>query len=102
MSPEASLRAWMPAILAGMTNSEFSSFVSDRKIMNYFVVNYFLQPCAQPPGVCSLFLSLCFREIRGRIPAQVSFQEILSFRERDTIITFALDLQTQICPTALQ
>jgi hypothetical protein len=71
MSPEASLRAWMPAIHAGMTNSEFSSSVSDRKIMNYFVVNYFLQPCAQPPGVCSLFFSLCFGEIRARIPAQV-------------------------------
>jgi hypothetical protein len=39
MSPEASLRAWMPAIHAGMTNSGFSFFVCERKLMNYFVVN---------------------------------------------------------------
>jgi len=35
---EASLRIWMPAIHAGMTNSGFSSFVCERKLMNHFVV----------------------------------------------------------------
>ena len=29
----------MPAIHAGMTNSLFSCFVGERKIMNHFVVN---------------------------------------------------------------
>jgi hypothetical protein len=38
MSPEASLRIWMPAIHAGMTNAGFSSFVGERKIMNHFLV----------------------------------------------------------------
>src|SRR5215813_172524 len=53
-------------------------------------------------SVCSFLFPFCFGEIRRRIPAQVSLQEILSFRQRDTIITLALDLQTQICPAALQ
>jgi hypothetical protein len=33
------LRIWMPAIHAGMTNSLFSCFVGERKIMNHFVMN---------------------------------------------------------------
>jgi hypothetical protein len=36
MSPEASLRAWIPAIHAGMTkNLHFSFFVAERKIRNH-------------------------------------------------------------------
>src|SRR6266481_1269842 len=45
---------------------------------------------------CSFLFSLCFGEIRRRIPAQVCFQKILGFRQRDAIITLALDLQTQV------
>jgi hypothetical protein len=37
MSPEASLRAWMPAIHAGMTASDFSLSVGERKPVNHFV-----------------------------------------------------------------
>ena len=33
MSPEASLRAWMPAIHAGMTVISILFFVTERKIM---------------------------------------------------------------------
>jgi hypothetical protein len=42
MSPEASLRAWMPAIHAGMTNAAFSSSVGERTIMNQFLVIYWV------------------------------------------------------------
>jgi hypothetical protein len=44
--------------------------------------------------VCSLFFSLCFGEIRGRVPPQVGLEEILGFGQCDVIITLALDLQT--------
>src|SRR5262245_42975720 len=37
MSPEASLRAWMPAIHAGMTASDFSLSMGECKLMNHFV-----------------------------------------------------------------
>src|SRR5713226_1343564 len=40
MFPEASLRTWMPAIHAGMTNSAFSFSVGERKLMNHFVVKF--------------------------------------------------------------
>jgi hypothetical protein len=43
MSPEASLRTWMPAIHAGMTSVGFSSSVDERKLMNHFVVKNFLR-----------------------------------------------------------
>jgi hypothetical protein len=46
--------------------------------------------------------SLCLREIRGRIPAQVCLEESLGFGQRDAILALALDLQTQVCPAALQ
>jgi hypothetical protein len=38
------------------------------------------------------FLPLCLRESRGRIPAQVCLEEILSFGQRNAIIARALDL----------
>ena len=37
MFAEASLRAWMPAIRAGMTKIAFSFSVGERKIMEHFV-----------------------------------------------------------------
>jgi len=37
MSPEASLRIWMPAIHAGMTNAGSSCSVGERKLINHFV-----------------------------------------------------------------
>jgi len=37
MFPEASLRAWMPVIHAGMTESAFSFSMGERKLMNDFV-----------------------------------------------------------------
>jgi hypothetical protein len=40
MSPEASLRTWVPAIHAGMTKLCISSSADERKIMNHFVVVY--------------------------------------------------------------
>jgi hypothetical protein len=33
----STLRAWMPAIHAGMTASDFSLSVGERKLMNHFV-----------------------------------------------------------------
>jgi hypothetical protein len=39
MFPEASVRAWMPAIRAGMTTSDFSLSGGQRKLMNRFVVS---------------------------------------------------------------
>jgi hypothetical protein len=38
MSPEASLRTWMPAVHAGMTKFAFSFFVGERKTMEHFVM----------------------------------------------------------------
>ena len=38
MSPEASLRIWMPAIHAGMTKFEFFILLGECKIMEHFVV----------------------------------------------------------------
>jgi len=38
MSPDASLRTWMPAIHAGMTKCAFSFSVGERKLMKHFVV----------------------------------------------------------------
>ena len=38
MFPEGSLRAWMPAIHAGTTESAFSFSMGERKVMNHFVV----------------------------------------------------------------
>jgi hypothetical protein len=35
---EASMHTWMPAIHAGVTSSGLSSSVSERKLMNHFVV----------------------------------------------------------------
>jgi hypothetical protein len=37
-SRQASLRIWMPAIHAGMTNGGFSSFVSERELMQHVAV----------------------------------------------------------------
>jgi hypothetical protein len=39
MSPAASLRAWMPAIHAGMTVTSVFIFVGEHKIINHFVVD---------------------------------------------------------------
>src|SRR5215467_6020990 len=39
MSPEASLRIWMPAIHAGMTNAGFSCSVGERNLMNHSFEN---------------------------------------------------------------
>jgi|GEM_PF-4311992 len=39
MSTEASFRAWMPAIHAGMIRSVFSFWGGEHKIMEYLVVN---------------------------------------------------------------
>jgi hypothetical protein len=41
-------------------------------------------------------------EIRGRVAAQICFQEILRFWKRDVIVTLALNLKAQSCATALQ
>jgi hypothetical protein len=40
MSPETSLRIWMPAIHAGMTKLAFSFSVGGRKSMEHFIVSY--------------------------------------------------------------
>ena len=44
MSPEASLRTWMPAIHAGMMKSAFLLSVGERKIMEPFVVRKSFRP----------------------------------------------------------
>jgi hypothetical protein len=47
MSPDASVRTWMPAIHAGMTKSPFSFSLGERKLMKHFglkrVVFYFVE-----------------------------------------------------------
>ena len=38
MSPDASIRTWIPAIHPGMTEIRFSASVGERKLMNHFVL----------------------------------------------------------------
>jgi hypothetical protein len=48
-----------------------------------------------------LLLSFRSREIRGGIAPQICFQEILGFGQRDLVITFALNFNTQLRAAAL-
>ena len=77
------------------------SFVVSYRFPNFAPLREIILGFGCGSGV-SLFLSLCFGESRRRIAAQVCLQKILGFRQRDAIITLALDLQAQVGPTTLQ
>src|SRR5262249_58513838 len=50
----------------------------------------------------SSFFSFRLGQVCRWISAQIGFQEILGFRQRNAIVALALDLKTQLCAAALQ
>src|SRR5262249_17146773 len=77
------------------------SFVVSYRFPNFAPLREIILGFGCGSGV-SLFRSLCCGESRRRIAAQVCLKKILGFRQRDAIITLALDLQAQVGPATLQ